>query len=300
MALITTFDYFVITYFSVLNFEKNQTLLIIGLVLIATIIGSYIYQFAAKVAIDRLSFSGQKNLVTHRLGYRYAPSTFFKNWLFLVDAWFKDIEEKSDEDKTYSLLLTNKALFIIDYFLIDDQTNLTFASHIKKHKKETVVYQSLLTASNFEYASIRENNSRNPNDQVKDLFSDFSEAPSFVLINPEINFDPQEEIIVTYLEKLNASNKVAHILNKRNNLIESLKSNLHLFSNLNPKVIDELPIINVLLLENDEIKVEGEHSDVMVCSEETFLEKIVEVNKLISGDFTNEMREVRKIIKNNI
>ncbi len=296
-ALITAFEYFTITYFSVLNFEQNQVALIVGLLLITTIIGSYIYQFVAKIAIDRFSFSGPKNLIVHRLGYRYASNNLFKNWLFLVDAWLKKINS-DDEDKTYSLLLTNKALFLVDYFSMDNPTDLGFEKQIKTQKKETIVYNSLLTESNFANANKLE--LQNQNNQVKDLILEVDQSPTFTLIDPEIKLDSKEDVIVTYLNKLNASSKVKSILQKRENLISLLKENFYLFETLNEASFAEFPIINVLLLESEEIKVQGEHPDFIVCSEQTFLTKIQEINKLINHVTPLEIRDIRKAIKKNI
>ncbi len=298
LSLITAFEYFTITYFSVLNFGQNQIALIFGLLFIAVVLGSFIYQFIAKIAIDRVSFSGPKNLVVHRLGYRYAPNFFLKNWLFLVDIWLKKIDSSDDEAKTYSLLLTNKALFLVDYFSLDNQIDLIFEKKIKTQKKEIVTYNSLLTDANFAYADKKD--LQNSTDQERDLLLEVDQVPKFTLIDPQVKLASNEEATVTYLKQLNASFKVKDILQKRQSLVNLLKENFHLLEALTEETLLDFPIINVLLLESEEIKVQGEHPDFVICSEENFITKIQEINKLIDHVSPGEIRDIRKIIKKNI
>jgi len=280
-AFIAFSMYFVIAIFG--KASSPQIFEIIILLLAGSILGTSLFAFYFKIIGSILSFKGPTSYSIHRIAYSLVPTTLFKRWNIEIDN-FQKISNNHYEN--YSFLWTNKAIYILDFIETESTLPISFVYEKIILEEGEVNFPSLMIDKNFDFATkeIVSNST-----EVIDIFDSLDEA----IINfPKINFAPPSIEKIKTTKKYDESDYIKNVLFKREHFINTLKINQIKF-NMNDSDIDDLPIINVLIFEDEDKKIEGNNENFIITNRINFLNSVKELEKLLPNK-TSTINKIRK------
>lgn len=286
-AFVTFLMYYVLPFFYLQNPDNPSILGIIFSLLFLLIIGITIYNFYFKLIASALSFKGPLSYSIHRIAYDLVPTSIFKMWKFDLDVY---LNISNNYYENYSFLFTKKGIYILDFLEIDKGIKVNFEYETITTKEKEISFPSLMINDNFAFAtkSIEQNQS---NDNIIDIFDSLNKA---IISFPEINYAPSSKEKIKVVKKQDNSDYIKNILYRRNHLLEILEAT-KIKTNLTKNEIEELPIINVLIFEDENKTYEGSNENFIITNKKDFLKAVNELEKLLPVK-NNTIKKVRKSI----
>ncbi len=281
--------FFASKWFIVDGVNQQNTTFFIFMTFFVNVIGICFFQFVYGSFVNIYSFKGGKTYTIHQLAFKTVLSFIWKQWSFFVDA---DVKVGPNEYQNYSFILTKKALYIVDYFVIEYDEDIVFSEEVSTKEEIKGETKSLFTTSNFGNEIKQEITTKK---DVVDIFDDLNNSIKYEFISPKIELESNKNIILNKIIKTDNSRYISNLIEKNEILNEYLSRKLK-YDQIS---IDDVPVINLVILDSlsEEAKINGSHEEFLIVKQRELFDKVKELEKYLQNISKSELRKIREKLR---
>lgn len=252
------------------------------------IIGIFVFQFVYGSFVNIYSFKGGKTYTIHQLAFKTVFGFMLKRWSFFVDV---NIKVDKNNYKNHSFILTRKALYLVDYFVVEYDKEIAFSEEEEKKEKIKGETKSLFTEGNFDLDKKIE-----IKQDVIDIFDDLNNSQiKYEFISPKIELEDNQEVLIKTLLKTSESEYIKKMISDNTEFLSHLTKKLR-YDNLS---VEDLPIINLVILDklSSDVEPKGANEEFLIVKQEELFGKIAELEKFLPVVPSNDLNKIREVIR---